>query len=217
MALNRIVYKISSLVCHQHPERCLEIGGRLLPLCARCTGIYAGFLLAFLAVWIYSARNRFPGCEKQVCLLAGFILLAFIAEGFLSWKNLACAGNNLRFLSGLYGGASLGILVFHLLNSLLTKKNYFTKTKFTLKNFFCLLAFLFSFFVFAAYSGIPPTFYLLLVFSFGGLLFAYAAVNLAVVLAFTGNLTHKTSRIKIAGYILVLASVEFLILHLFRS
>ncbi|MRR32525.1 DUF2085 domain-containing protein, partial [bacterium] len=33
-------------VCHQIASHTLEIGGKLLPLCARCTGMYLGTLLA---------------------------------------------------------------------------------------------------------------------------------------------------------------------------
>ena len=39
---------IGSLVCHQAPYRTIQIGGKFLPLCSRCTGIYLGFLLGIL-------------------------------------------------------------------------------------------------------------------------------------------------------------------------
>ena len=36
------VYAIGSLICHQLPERSFHLWGAQLPVCARCTGIYAG-------------------------------------------------------------------------------------------------------------------------------------------------------------------------------
>src|SRR5438552_2016659 len=36
------VYAIGSLVCHQLPERSFHLESVPLPVCARCTGIYAG-------------------------------------------------------------------------------------------------------------------------------------------------------------------------------
>mgnify|MGYP002635603836 CR=1 FL=1 len=41
---------ILDLVCHREPARSLMLDGQLLPLCARCTGFYAGLVLAFAVV-----------------------------------------------------------------------------------------------------------------------------------------------------------------------
>jgi len=41
---------IFAYLCHQQPERAWLVGGELLPLCARCTGVYAGAAIALLAV-----------------------------------------------------------------------------------------------------------------------------------------------------------------------
>ncbi len=49
-------YDVGRLICHQLPERSFFLGGRQLPVCARCTGLYlsvgagcAGWVLAKLA------------------------------------------------------------------------------------------------------------------------------------------------------------------------
>jgi uncharacterized membrane protein len=34
------VYAAGSQICHQRPERSFHIGGRQMPVCARCTGLY---------------------------------------------------------------------------------------------------------------------------------------------------------------------------------
>jgi hypothetical protein len=45
------VYAVGSVVCHQLPERSFHLWGRQLPVCARCTGIYAGAALAVMFRW----------------------------------------------------------------------------------------------------------------------------------------------------------------------
>jgi uncharacterized membrane protein len=57
------VYTAGARVCHQRPDRCFWIHGRPMPVCARCTGLYAGAALAgplalFLASGLSSRRAR---------------------------------------------------------------------------------------------------------------------------------------------------------------
>jgi len=42
------IYLAGRVVCHQKPERSFAAAGHPLPVCARCTGIYAAAPLAFL-------------------------------------------------------------------------------------------------------------------------------------------------------------------------
>src|SRR5262249_922300 len=41
-----VVYAVGAVVCHQLPDRSFHLLGRQLPVCARCTGIYAGAAVA---------------------------------------------------------------------------------------------------------------------------------------------------------------------------
>jgi hypothetical protein len=43
-------YLVGSLLCHQRPERSFFLWGSQMPVCARCTGIYAGAAIAALAL-----------------------------------------------------------------------------------------------------------------------------------------------------------------------
>src|SRR5260221_6078532 len=45
-------YAIGHLICHQLPTRSFHLWGAVLPVCARCTGIYAGAAVASAAVWV---------------------------------------------------------------------------------------------------------------------------------------------------------------------
>src|SRR5262245_8437487 len=45
-----LVYGVGSLICHQRPERSFQLLATTMPVCARCTGIYAGAALAAIVV-----------------------------------------------------------------------------------------------------------------------------------------------------------------------
>lgn len=50
-----------SRICHQLETRSFFIGGHPLPVCARCTGIYAGFLSGSLLAFAGGFSVRVPG------------------------------------------------------------------------------------------------------------------------------------------------------------
>src|SRR3954465_3371364 len=45
------VYSIGHLICHQLPARSFHLSGAALPVCARCTGIYAGAAVTAAFAW----------------------------------------------------------------------------------------------------------------------------------------------------------------------
>src|SRR5260221_11119827 len=44
-------YAIGHVICHQLPARSFHLWGAVLPVCARCTGIYAGAAVVSRALW----------------------------------------------------------------------------------------------------------------------------------------------------------------------
>jgi uncharacterized membrane protein len=52
------VYAAGSLLCHQLADRSFHLWGVQMPVCARCTGIYAGGAVAAIVAYVVSAFRR---------------------------------------------------------------------------------------------------------------------------------------------------------------
>lgn len=86
-------------VCHQQPERCIELNGAKLFVCARCTGIYAGFAFGLL-VGILLTKKYFPVHSYFLLLAAipiGLDVIAYNCNWYPYQKSIACITG---FLSG---------------------------------------------------------------------------------------------------------------------
>ncbi len=116
-------------VCGQMPSHSFIIGGRQLPLCARCTGTYLGALLGFLGL---AALRRWrasglPPSEVLVSLIS-FIVLWGI-DGLNSFLALLPNAPHLyqphnlwRLITGTLQGLALSIIVYPIFNFVLWKE-----------------------------------------------------------------------------------------------
>lgn len=69
------VYLAGAVVCHQQPDRSFATDGRPWPVCARCTGLYAGAGLgALLLLWPGRAGRRTPSRFVTRAILAAAAL-----------------------------------------------------------------------------------------------------------------------------------------------
>ena len=89
--------------CHQRPDRSFSFRGRQFPLCARCTGVMASYLLS-IPVYILC------GGSWQLSVAAMAVMLADWTIQFLGLRE---STNPRRFLTGLCGG--YGIMTFQLI------------------------------------------------------------------------------------------------------
>lgn len=113
-------------VCHQLPAHSYILGGEQLPLCARNTGIYLGFLLAVVSPFILGKgrASRFPPLRVLLFLLAFLLLLALDGINsslalILGKAPLYTPQNVLRLITGNLGGLALASLLLPLLNLVL--------------------------------------------------------------------------------------------------
>lgn len=62
------LYGVFAPTCHQIDSRCLTLFGFPMAVCARCLGIYSGFLLGTLAYpWLRASNSALPGIRMFIC------------------------------------------------------------------------------------------------------------------------------------------------------
>lgn len=105
-------------LCHQLPERSFFAGGMQVPVCARDTGIYAGFMIAFaLLAWVERGRRPTEPPRAAIgAILAVFIGLMLV-DGVSSYAGWRTTSNELRLLTGLTTGYALAAFLVPILNS----------------------------------------------------------------------------------------------------
>jgi uncharacterized membrane protein len=111
-------YLVGSLLCHQRPERSFFLWGSQMPVCARCTGIYAGAAIAALALPLVArltpSRRRSPAKRGALhwgrTLLIVSIVPAAATLGY-EWTTGNTPANWIRAVSGLPVGAVVAWIV----------------------------------------------------------------------------------------------------------
>lgn len=106
------VYAAGAVVCHQLPERSFFWGDRPFPVCARCTGLYAGGLAGLVGWWLvraYLARRPSsvdPRLALRVLVIAAVPTAISLATGGLGvWDGSNITRALLALPLGVSGGA----------------------------------------------------------------------------------------------------------------
>jgi uncharacterized membrane protein len=104
-------------LCHQLPERSLFAGGWQLPVCARDTGIYAGFGLSLAVIAVLERHRRATELPVAWVLVLGAMgVLAMVIDGVTSYVGIRSTTNALRLATGLAAGWALPLVVVPMLN-----------------------------------------------------------------------------------------------------
>lgn len=86
--LSEVLYGSFRLACHQSPERSFWVAGHPMAVCARCSGLYAGALLGFLAYPLGRAVTRADAPRRAWLLWAAVPTTLDFALGVLGlWDN----------------------------------------------------------------------------------------------------------------------------------
>jgi uncharacterized membrane protein len=113
-------------ICHRIDARSFHVGGRQLPLCARCTGTFLGAMVgvAGMLVMRRGRAGRLPPVAVLVVLVL-FILVMGV-DGVNSYLTLLPRlphlyepQNWLRLVTGMFEGLALGLLVWPIFNQTL--------------------------------------------------------------------------------------------------
>ncbi len=103
-------------LCHQLPERSFFGASVQLPVCARDTGIYLGFMIAFLVLqWTHRDRpTRMPPAVVSVLLALGVAAMVF--DGVTSYAGIRPTTNAIRLVTGLLTGYAISAWLLPVLN-----------------------------------------------------------------------------------------------------
>jgi uncharacterized membrane protein len=83
-----IIHRAFGIVCHQIPERSFHLEHHALAVCARCTGIYAGFALSILCYPFVRSLRRVDTPARLWLLLACVPMALDVGLDFFGlWTN----------------------------------------------------------------------------------------------------------------------------------
>lgn len=99
-------------VCHQLPSRSLMIGRIVLPVCARCSGIYTGFIITVVILLIMYRKKENSLPPLYVLVVFALFFLSALIDGIASNFGLYETNNNLRFITGFLCGSSIMVIIY---------------------------------------------------------------------------------------------------------
>jgi uncharacterized membrane protein len=107
------IYETFSHLCHQIPERSFFIAGHKFAVCARCTGLYAGFTVATLAYPLVRSLQRTDTPARKWLFVAAAPMAIDFSLGFFGiWENTHAS----RFVTGALLGS---VAVFYIMPGLI--------------------------------------------------------------------------------------------------
>ena len=110
----RGIYGAFAMMCHQLPERSYFIDGHQVAVCARCTGVYAGFALMLLLYPLVSSLKTTVTPPRSWLILATIPLVIDVAVNFFGfWQNTHTS----RLLTGALVG---GVAVFYVMPGIIS-------------------------------------------------------------------------------------------------
>lgn len=110
--INTIIDKIGASVCHQLPERTLLIGNLLMPVCARCDGIYIGFLISAIILFIMYRKRENELPPLYIIIILILFIISTIVDGLISNFSSGLTNNYFRFITGFLCGSATVVFLY---------------------------------------------------------------------------------------------------------
>ncbi len=105
----RLLFRV---LCHGIPHRCLELWNVPMPICARCTAIYAG-LIGGVVLFLLLPRLR----ELTARWIVAIACLPMVLDGLTQLMTLRESTNPLRIETGLLAGAAFALWALNAVES----------------------------------------------------------------------------------------------------
>ncbi len=104
------IYRIGHVICHQRPERSFYWALHSWPVCARCTGLYAGAAVGVLL----ALRLSLPDVVRTPVRVRRYLLIAVapaVASLLFEWTTGIAPSNVVRATTGLVAGGVAALLL----------------------------------------------------------------------------------------------------------
>lgn len=89
---------LCSSMCHQKMERSFFVKNYQLPVCARCTGLFIGYIVGVIGLFLSFALPLYMSII--------FVIIMFI-DGFIQLKKIKESTNTRRVITGFFCGVSV--------------------------------------------------------------------------------------------------------------
>ena len=113
------VYGLGGAICHQREDRSFHLFAEQLPVCARCTGLYAGAALA--ALWYVSApgvkrasASALPTAARRLLAVAALPMAASVVY---EWTTGDVPSNVIRAATGIVLGTAVAHVILAAVDS----------------------------------------------------------------------------------------------------
>ena len=220
--LNFIVNNLGASVCHQIPERSLKMGGLILPICSRCSGIYIGFFICAIFMFLIFNKRESDLPPLYILIILIIFILSTVADGLLSYLSVIETNNIVRSITGFLSGSATMAIIYPIFNYQYYRNSY------NIRIFASPLKFIFfiaanALVIFITLLKIGLLYYFYYYLSAVSVIFTFYFVNLLIILLFP-VLSRKAPRL-LSKYLvlptilaLILSSLELLAsykLHIF--
>jgi uncharacterized membrane protein len=115
---------LGSSVCHQLPERSFNAGSLYMPVCARCEGIYLGFLFSALILFLMFRKREAELPPLYIIIILLLFVLSTVIDALLSYFFVIRTYNLSRLITGYLSGAAAMTIIFPIFNY-----QYFKRSK----------------------------------------------------------------------------------------
>ena len=88
--------------CHCLDERSFHFKGKKFPICARCTGIMVGNIIAIISLFFYIPAWYY----------LALLLIPLALDGGIQYLTKYRSNNPLRFITGILWGYAIIVLIF---------------------------------------------------------------------------------------------------------
>jgi len=107
---------LGASVCHQLPERSFHAGSLIIPVCARCEGIYIGFFVSAVFLFLMFRRRESDLPRVYIVVILCLFIISTVLDGGLSYLGAIKTNNTLRYLTGFLSGTGSMAIVYPVFN-----------------------------------------------------------------------------------------------------